>query len=343
MWVPRDAPAQAIITHPKLGSEEATARNKRGKEGKMRPRSFNEEGQPWGDARPCLCIHPSCCGSSSLGSQDSYSAKGTFGLVFLTLQSLQQSRSWLVLCRGHRTGQERREKRLGMSSSGTNSKSKYQEMDQAGTSIVSAQILHPPALRTTGWCPWARLPAAKGVVPNFPSHPCPGQCWLQLRDRILGERRRRAGTDRKEEPGWNLNGSRSPSLPPLPLPSLPMCTHGSCCTSHLWPHSCGHVYLPGCRALGAGEGSCPSPAGGFGVCTGARGSQGVRALLHQWLLRCSPLTPMGATGGRGAMEPVGSAPSLLSKVLPLVPRRIQPQSGGDAAHPSLRMPSASRS
>lgn len=82
---------------------------------------------------------------------------------------------------------------------------------------------------------------------------------------------------------------------------------------------------------------------GLGGCTGGRGSGGIRALLHKWLLRCSPLAPMGAPGGRGAMEPVGSAPTLLSKVLPLVTRRIQPQSGGDAAHLSLRIPGAPRS
>lgn len=33
-WVPRDAPAQAIITHPRLGSEEATARKKGEKKAK---------------------------------------------------------------------------------------------------------------------------------------------------------------------------------------------------------------------------------------------------------------------------------------------------------------------
>lgn len=182
-----------------------------------------------------------------------------------------------------------------MSSSGTNSKSKYQEKDPAGTSVVSTQILHPPALRTTGRCPCAPLPPAKGIVPDFPSHPCPRQRWLQLRDRILGGRRSRAGTDRKEEPGWDLDRSRSPSLPSLPLSSPPMCTHGSCCTSHLWPRSCGHIYLPGCRALGAGEGSCPSPAGhpwalGAALEAGAPKGSGLwctssgsdAPLSHQW-------------------------------------------------------------
>lgn len=60
----------------------------------------------------------------------------------------------------------------------------------------------------------------------------------------MGEGAELAQIDRKEEPGWDLDRSRSLSLPPLPLSSPPMCTHGSCCRSHLWPHSCGHVYLP---------------------------------------------------------------------------------------------------
>lgn len=52
---------------------------------------------------------------------------------------------------------------------------------------------------------------------------------------------------------------------------------------------------------------------------------------------------MGAPVGRGVMEPMGSAPTLLSKVLPLVAPRIQPQTGRDASHLSLRMPGAPRS
>lgn len=71
----------------------------------------------------------------------------------------------------HSPGKKR--ERLGMSSSGPNSKSKYQEKDPAGTSIVSARILHPPSAEDQGLVSLGLAPCCQGHCSRLPIPPLP--------------------------------------------------------------------------------------------------------------------------------------------------------------------------
>lgn len=100
-------------------------------------------------------------------------SKGTLGFIFFELQSrnVQESRTWLILCRARREEERKAENKQSRRTSWL---------------APPSQLLHPPVLRT-GSVALGLLPAAMGVFPAamgvfLPSHPSPSQAlpWLCL-------------------------------------------------------------------------------------------------------------------------------------------------------------------
>lgn len=162
---------------------------------------------------PCLCICPRGTGIP-MGS------KGTFRFIFFELQSqnLQESRTWLILCREALRPRKEEERKAG-----------NKQSRRTSWLTPPSQILHPVALRTTGQCPWGCSQLPQGWF--LPSHPTPssGRGFL-----CVGE-----GT-KLEWKTWVWPGGSREFI----ASSSSFSSHvhpGGCCRSHLCPHSCRDV------------------------------------------------------------------------------------------------------
>lgn len=268
--------------------------------------------------------------------------------------SLWESRSSLILRREAvqpRKGEERRvwDEQLG------NCQQKHWEKVLAGTSVVSTRILHwGPRVGVPGLCslqPWGRSPAS----PPTPALPLRVFGWEKeqswkgrafMGPRQAGEPIASSSPSSHLIHPWGLLQVPPPSLFPRARPPTWM---------SLLPPALGKL---GTLAAGTGGGSCPSPAGhpralgGAGAPVGSglwppkwgtsERSRSGRP-LHPVLLSPSCSGTYGCwvipdTWGRGAKEPVGSAPNPEVPPPPElqpVTARIGPPPRGGGCCPSL--------
>lgn len=201
-------------------------------------------------------------------------SKGTLGFIFFELQSrnVQESRTWLILCREAPRPRREEEKKAG------NKQSRRRSWLTA-----PSQILHPPVLRTAVSGPGA-APCCHGggsclLIPLLPRL-CPGSASGQI---FVCGRGNEAGM---EEPGCDLEDPGSSLLPP-PL-SPPMCTLGLLQVPPLSPFLLG-CSPPGCP-FSSHDGEAGSWRGQPHPLTGIPGwhREIGSSVGHKGLLRTSP-------------------------------------------------------
>lgn len=162
MWVPGDTSAQAIITL----QGQALRRCQQEEKGKKR----QNEGKiiKIRKSNPRVMQGPPVSASTQWRVGIPTGSKGTFGLIFLELQSqnLQKNRTWLIVCREVLQPRKEEERKAGKKQS-----------RRTSWLTPPSQNLHPPMLTTTGQCPWGCFCCHRGgsclPIPPLPRL-CPG-------------------------------------------------------------------------------------------------------------------------------------------------------------------------